>query len=262
MLQSAMARIFISGSADGLGFLAGQWLLERGHAVTFHARNEKRAEALKRKLDGSSDIVTGDVSTIAAMRAVADQVNRIGRHDAVIHNVAIGYQEPKRVETEDGLSQLFAINTLAPYLLTALIERPGRLVYLSSGLHRSGDPGLGDLQWKDRRWNGMQAYSDSKLQDCWLAFAVARRWDEVMSNALEPGWVATRMGGPGALDDLAKGAETQAWLAVSDDVAAQATGEYFFHQKKKAVSANARREDLQDALMDACRAITGVEIAP
>ncbi|HEY4274489.1 MAG TPA: SDR family NAD(P)-dependent oxidoreductase [Rhizomicrobium sp.] len=257
-----MARIFISGSADGLGFLAGQWLLERGHLVTFHARSESRAEALRRRLKQESQIVIGDVSTIAAMRDVADQVNRIGRHDAVIHNVAIGYQEPKRMETEDGLSQLFAINTLAPYLLTTLIERPERLVYLSSGLHRSGDPGLDDLQWKDRHWNGSQAYSDSKLHNCWLAFAVARRWDEVMSNALEPGWVATKMGGPGAPDDLAKGAETQAWLAVSDDIPAQATGEYFFHQKRKAVSANARREDLQDALMDYCKDLTGVEIAP
>jgi NAD(P)-dependent dehydrogenase (short-subunit alcohol dehydrogenase family) len=242
--------------------MAGQWLLARGHLVTFHARNESRAEALRRRLEQESHVVIGDVSTIAAMRDVADQVNRIGRHDAVIHNVAIGYQEPSRVETEDGLSRLFAINTLAPYLLTALIEPPERLVYLSSGLHRSGDPGLDDLQWTARRWNGAQAYSDSKLQDCWLAFAVARRWDEVMSNALEPGWVATKMGGPGAPDDLAKGAETQVWLAVSDDLAAQATGEYFFHQKKKAVSANARREDLQDALMDYCKNLTGVGIAP
>jgi NAD(P)-dependent dehydrogenase (short-subunit alcohol dehydrogenase family) len=262
MLQSAMARIFISGSADGLGFLAGQWLLERGHAVTFHARSEKRAGDLKRTLQSDSDVVVGDVSTIAAMRDVADQINRIGAHDAAIHNVAIGYREPGRVETEDGLSRLFAINTLAPYVLTALIQRPKRLVYLSSGLHRSGTPDASDLQWTARRWNGMQAYSDSKLQDCWIAFAMARRWPDVFSNALEPGWVATKMGGPGAPDDLAKGAQTQAWLAVSDDPAATVSGEYFFHQRKKAVSPNARREDLQDALLDACRKITGIAIAP
>jgi NAD(P)-dependent dehydrogenase (short-subunit alcohol dehydrogenase family) len=255
-----MARIFISGSADGLGRMAGEWLLEHGHQVTFHARSQQRADDLKRQVPKAGDVVTGDVTTLAAMRAVADQVNRIGRHDAVIHNVAIGYREPKRAETADGILEIFAINTLAPYLLTALIERPKRLVYLSSGLHRSGDPDVGDLQWRHKRWNGMQAYSDTKLQDCWIAFGVARRWPDVFSNALEPGWVATKMGGAGAPDDLAKGAITQAWLAAGEDKIAQVTGQYFFHQKPKAVSPNARRADLQDALFEACEKLTGAAI--
>jgi NAD(P)-dependent dehydrogenase (short-subunit alcohol dehydrogenase family) len=261
MVKSAMGRVFISGSADGLGLMAGQWLLEHGHRVTFHARSTGRAEDLKRKLKQQSDIVIGDVATIAAMRDVADQVNRIGGHDAVIHNVAIGYREPNRSETEDGLSRLFAVNTLAPYLLTALIAKPKRLVYLSSGLHRGGSPDISDLQWTARRWNGTQAYSDSKLQDCWIAFAAARRWPDVRSNALEPGWVATKMGGAGAPDDLAKGAETQAWLAVSDDAAANVSGGYFFHRKQKAPSADARRTDLQDRLMEYCEKLTGEKIA-
>src|SRR6185437_7117542 len=135
-----MARVFVSGSADGLGRMAGEWLLERGHRVTFHARSRKRADELKRKVAAATDIVTGDVSTLAAMRAVADQVNRTGPHDAVIHNVAIGYREPHRAQTEDGILEVFAVNTLAPYLLTALIAKPKRLVYLSSGLHSSGNP--------------------------------------------------------------------------------------------------------------------------
>jgi NAD(P)-dependent dehydrogenase (short-subunit alcohol dehydrogenase family) len=256
-----MARIFISGSADGLGLMAGEVLLEQGHQVTFHARNQTRADDLKRKLDGAQDVVIGDVATIAAMRSVADQVNRLGRHDAVIHNVAIGYREPGRIETEDGLSRLFAINTLAPYLLTALIEKPARLVYLSSGLHRSGDPDLSDPQWEKRRWNGTQAYSDSKLHDVWIAFGVARRWPDVLSNALEPGWVATKMGGPGAPDDLAEGALTQAWLAVSQDQAAAVSGRYFYHQKLKVPSNAARRVDPQDQLLDYCKSVSGVAIA-
>lgn len=255
-----MARVFISGSADGLGVMAAEILLGQGHQVTFHARSQGRADDLKRKLKAASDIVIGDVATIAAMRDVAHQVNRIGRHDAVIHNVAIGYREGQRVQTEDGLSQLFAINTLAPYLLTALIEKPKRLVYLSSGLHKSGDPTLADLQWEKRRWNGAQAYSDSKLHDAWIAFGVARRWPGVLSNALEPGWVATKMGGPGAPDDLTKGAETQAWLSVSDDAAAKVSGEYFFHGKQKPASADTRRTDLQDRLLDYCAKISGVAL--
>jgi len=240
--------------------MAGELLLGQGHQVTFHARNQTRADDLKRKLKGGSAVVIGDVATIAAIRDVAGQVNRIGGHDAVIHNVAIGYREGRRAETSDGLSQLFAVNTLAPYLLTALIQKPKRLIYLSSGLHKSGDPTLTDLQWGKRRWNGTQAYSDSKLHDAWTAFGVARRWPDVLSNALEPGWVATRMGGPGAPDDLDKGAQTQAWLAVSDDPAAKVSGEYFFHRRPKPASADARRHDLQDRLLDYCARISGVTL--
>jgi NAD(P)-dependent dehydrogenase (short-subunit alcohol dehydrogenase family) len=255
-----MARIFISGSADGLGLMAGELLLQQGHHVTFHTRNDKRAEELRRKLPNASDVVIGDVCTIAVMQTVAEQVNKVGRHDAVIHNVAVGYREQRPIATKDGLSQLFAINTLAPYVLTALIMRPARLIYLSSGLHRSGDPDLSDLQWTKRRWDSSQAYSDSKFHDVLIAFGVARRWPNVLSNALEPGWVATKMGGPGAPDDLTKGAVTQAWLAVSDDPAAKVTGQYFFHQRPKPASANALRTDLQDQLLEHCRELTGIEI--
>jgi NAD(P)-dependent dehydrogenase (short-subunit alcohol dehydrogenase family) len=255
-----MARIFISGSADGLGLMAGELLLQQGHQVTFHARNDKRAEELHRRLPIANNVVVGDVSTIAAMQAVTEQVNKIGQHQAVIHNVAIGYREPRRIETADGLSQLFAINTLAPYVLTALIKRPDRLIYLSSGLHRGGDPDLSDLQWTKKRWNGSQAYSDSKLHDALIAFGIAHHWPGVLSNALEPGWVATKMGGAGAPDDLAKGAVTQAWLAASDDPAAKVTGEYFFHQKPKPASVYAQSTDLQDQLLEYCRELTGIAI--
>src|SRR5450432_1326498 len=92
-----------------------------------------------------------------------------------------------------------------------------RLVYLSSGMHAGGDPNIDDLQWTRRRWNGSQAYADTKFRDVLLAFGVARRWPHVLSNAVTPGWVATRMGSPGASDDLAQGHLTQAWLAGSDD---------------------------------------------
>ena len=254
-----MARVFVTGSSTGLGLMAGQLLVEQGHEVVLHARNEARAKDARTALGRDVPVVIGDVSTIAAMHSVAEQANRVGRFDAVIHNVAVGYRE-RRIETEDGLPHLFAINTLAPYVLTALIERPERLVYLSSGMHRSADANLQDLTWKKRSWAGAQAYAESKLHNMLLAFAVARRWPGVLSNALEPGWVATRMGGAGASDDLDQGHRTQVWLAVSDDKAACGAGEYFYHMQQRAPNPEARDKALQDGLIDACRKLSGVTL--
>jgi NAD(P)-dependent dehydrogenase (short-subunit alcohol dehydrogenase family) len=128
-------------------------------------------------------------------------------------------------------------------------------------MHNGGDPSLEDLQWQKRRWNGSQAYSDSKLHDTILAMAVARRWPNVLSNTVEPGWVPTRMGGAQAPDDLASGALTQAWLAVSDDAAVRVTGQNFYHQKPESMHPAARRQDVQDRLMGYLAGITGVAIA-
>lgn len=256
-----MARIFITGSADGLGLLAGKLLAGQGHEVILHARSQERANAAAAALPAHRAVAVGDASSIAALRSVADQVNALGRCDAVIHNVAVGNREPRRVVTADGLSQMFAVNVLAPYLLTALIERPERLVYMSSGMHLGGDAGLEDPQWEHRRWDGSQAYSDSKLHDLLLALAVARRWPEVASNAVNPGWVPTRMGGPGAPDDLEDGAATQAWLAASGEPAARETGRYWHHLKPAAMHPAASKTEVQDRLMDYLRGITGVEIA-
>jgi NAD(P)-dependent dehydrogenase (short-subunit alcohol dehydrogenase family) len=255
-----MSRVFITGSSDGLGLLAGQQLAASGHQVTLHARNDARAEEARRALPQVEAVVIGDLSAIAAMHAVAAQVNALGHYDGVIHNIGVGYREARR-ETADGLLHLFAVNVLAPYLLTALITRPDRLIYLSSGMHMGANPSLDDPQWMRRRWNGSQAYSDSKLFDVLLAFAVARRWPSVLSNALEPGWVPTRMGGPGAPGDLAAGAMTQAWLATSNDAAARVSGQYFYHQKPRRTHPEARREDLQDALTEYCARLTGVQLA-
>ncbi|HVC61498.1 MAG TPA: SDR family NAD(P)-dependent oxidoreductase [Acetobacteraceae bacterium] len=254
-----MSRIFITGSSDGLGLLAARLLVSQGHQVTLHARSDARAADARRALPQAEAVVAGDLASIAQMRLVAAQANELGRYDAVIHNVGVGYREP-RTETVDGFARVFAINVLAPYLLTALMLPPHRLVYLSSGMHRGGTADLHDPQWTARRWNGAQAYSDSKLLDVVLAFAVARRWPGVLSNALEPGWVPTKMGGPGAPDDLAQGAVTQAWLAASDDPAAAVTGRYFYHQKQQRVHPAAGRAKLQDELLDYCAGVTGTPL--
>lgn len=255
-----MARVFITGSSDGLGKMAGQLLVEQGHSVVLHARNESRAKDAKAAVPEAEAVVVGDLSSVRQTRRVAEQVNQLGAFDAVIHNAGAGYREPKRDDTEDGLPHVFAVNTMAPYILTALINRPKRLVYLSSGLHQQGDAGLEDLLWKQRSWQGMQAYSDTKFHDVVLAFAIARRWPEVFSNAVEPGWVATKMGGPNASDDLDQGHRTQVWLAVSDDREAKVTGEYFYHMRRRAPRAETRDVNLQERLLEICKEISGVEL--
>jgi NAD(P)-dependent dehydrogenase (short-subunit alcohol dehydrogenase family) len=255
-----MSRIFITGSADGLGLASAQLLLDQGHEVVGHARNDARAAALKDAAPRVANVVVGDLSRAADTRSVADQVNELGQFDAVIHNAGVGYRQAGKATTVDGHASVLAVNVLAPYLLTALIERPARLVYLSSGMHRGGTPNTDDLDWNRRRWNGTQAYSDSKLYDTVLAFAVARRWPDVLSNAVTPGWVATKMGGPGAPDDLFLAGVTQAWLAVSYEPAATVSGEYFYHQEPAEVLPAARSHELQDDLLAALAGLTGIEL--
>jgi len=174
-------------------------------------------------------------------RRLAEEVNALGSFDAVIHNAGVFHVSGQVILT---------VNTLAPYMLTCLIQKPERLVYLSSGMHMSGNPDLKNMD------NGRISYSDSKLQDLILAKAVARRWPDVFSNAVEPGWVPTKMGGPGAPDDLQKGFETQVWLAVSED--ARISGRYFFHRKEARYKKMADNTGLQDQFLEKCEQITGV----
>ena len=147
-----MSRIFISGSSAGLGLMAAELLASKGHKVVLHARNTKRADEARRAMPKAEACVAGDIETIAGATDVAAQVNALGHFDAVIHNAAVGYREGQRA-TADGLPHVFAINTLSAYILTALIERPKRLVYLSSGMHHHADANLDDIFWTKRRWN-------------------------------------------------------------------------------------------------------------
>jgi NAD(P)-dependent dehydrogenase (short-subunit alcohol dehydrogenase family) len=256
-----MARVFVTGSSDGLGRMAGELLISQGgHKVVLHARNQQRADDTRNAVPRAEAVVVGDLASIAQTRAVADQVNALGAFDAIIHNAGVGYREASRRETEDRLEHVFQINVLAPYLLTALAHRPARLIYLSSGLHRQGDPDLTDLQWAQRRWDGYQAYSDSKLFDAVLAVAVARRWPDVISTSVEPGWVRTKMGGPGAPGEIGPGAETQVWLATSTDPLALQSGGHFYHRALRETHPAVADPSVQDGLLAACLELTGEAI--
>ena len=251
----APGRVFVTGSSDGLGLEAARQLIALGHHVILHGRNRKRADDAMAAAPGAMAAVVGDVSVIAETRALADQVNKIGLCDAVIHNVGISGRSGTEL-TSDGLSPIFAVNTLAPFVLTALIDKPRRLVYLSSSASRGVrlDPANLTL----RGLNGWSAYGASKLEDFLLAFAVGRRWPDVLSNAMDPGSVPTQMGRAGAPDSVAEGAETGVWLAVSNDAAAKVSGRFLFHKREQAPNAEANDRALQDRLMTECERASGV----
>jgi NAD(P)-dependent dehydrogenase (short-subunit alcohol dehydrogenase family) len=252
-------RVFVTGSTAGLGRGAVQALLDDRHQVVLHARSRERAADLRDLVGRASGVVVGDLASAADVRSIAQQANSFGAFDAVIHNAGI-YVDRNRVATEDGHARVLAVNVLAPYLLTALMEQPGRLVYLSSGMHREGDASLRDLDWTGRRWDGVQAYCDSKLFLTALALAIARRWPDVRSNAVDPGWVPTRMGGPGAPDDLVEGHATQVWLAVSDDHRATVSGRYWYHGAELAPAPAANDPAFHDALLGELHRLTGVAL--
>jgi NAD(P)-dependent dehydrogenase (short-subunit alcohol dehydrogenase family) len=239
-----MARIFITGSADGLGQLAAQSLISQGHKVVLHARNEKRLLEAMNKVPEGENILIADLSNIEEIIQLAAKVNDLGPFDAVIHNAGVYNSSGK---------EIFTVNSLAPYILTCLIEKPKRLVYISSDMHMYGHANL-----KNKSDINQTSYSDSKLFVLMLCKAVARKWQHIHANAVHPGWIPTKMGGKGAPDDLQKGFETQVWLAVSDDAKAQVSGHYFFHKKEKPCNPEADDVALQENFLSVCKEITGV----
>jgi NAD(P)-dependent dehydrogenase (short-subunit alcohol dehydrogenase family) len=244
-MSNTTRRIFITGSADGLGQLAAKALIAQGHQVVLHARNEKRGQEALDKVAGAESVLTADLGSMDQTKELAAKVNAAGKFDAVIHNAGVYRASAKEILT---------VNTLAPYILTCLIHRPKRLIYLSSGMHLQGRAKLESFKTHIDRIS----YSDSKLHVLMLCQAVARRWPQVYTNTLDPGWVPTKMGGQGAPDDLQKGYETQVWLAVSNDEDAKVSGRYFHHQKESRHNPDADDVQLQDRFLDLCNEITGV----
>jgi NAD(P)-dependent dehydrogenase (short-subunit alcohol dehydrogenase family) len=254
-----MARILVTGSAQGLGRAAAADLLAAGHQVVVHARNSDRAVSLADLADRGAAVVVGDLASLEETRRLAQEVNGIGRLDAIIHNAGV-YGDSARHSTPEGHPRILAVNVLAPYLITCLLDRPERMIYLTSDMHLNGDSSLDDIDWTRRRWNGTRAYSDSKLFGTALTFAMARRWPGVISNAVDPGWVPTRMGGPGAPDDLQEGHRTQVWLATSSEPEARSSGHVWYHHRGSQAAAAAVDVDFQDRLLDRLGELTGTTL--
>jgi NAD(P)-dependent dehydrogenase (short-subunit alcohol dehydrogenase family) len=254
-----MARIFITGSTDGLGRAAAQSLIREGHEVVLHARSPQRAASLSDLPASAREIVIGDLSSAVEVRSIAEQVNSIGRMDAVIHNAGI-YRTESRAATPEGHASILAVNTYAPYMLTALMERPDRLIYLSSSEHYAGEGPLRDIDWTERQWDPARAYGESKLYVVALAFALARLWPDVLSNAVDPGWARTKMGGALAPVSRETGARTQSWLAVADDPTALVSGHYWYQQRQQRPASEASDVGFQGQLLAELARVTSVEL--
>ena len=241
-------RILITGSTEGLGRATAAALLASGHDVVVHARTAERLASLHDLTAAGARSVVGDLGDLAQVLDVAAQANTIGPMDAVVHNAGVG----------NGSPMVLPVNVVAPYALTAAMDRPSRLVYLSSGMHRGGHAQLDGVDWTGQTQT--HTYSDSKLFVAAIAAAVARRWPGVASNAVDPGWVPTRMGGTEAPDDLVQGHTTQTWLASSSDPLATTSGGYWRHLQQQEPHAAVRDVGFQDELLQSLADYTGLTI--
>jgi NAD(P)-dependent dehydrogenase (short-subunit alcohol dehydrogenase family) len=252
-----MARILITGSSDGLGSLAAQALVKRGHRVVLHARNEQRARDAYKACPDAESVLIADLSDLTETKRLAEEANTLGEFDCVIHNAGLFRGEYRK--TAEGLPSVTAVNSVAPYVLTCLMKKPKKLVFVSSVLHHRGDASLGDWTWRQRGeegWSDMQGYCDSKLHNILLAFGFARRWKDVESNTLDPGWVATKMGGSNARGDIQSAVKTYVMLAEG----CGESGKFFESGKIGSYSKAADDERLQDKFLQECEKITGVSI--
>ncbi|OZC57138.1 short-chain dehydrogenase [Rhodococcus sp. RS1C4] len=243
-----MSRILITGSSDGIGRACAVSLLDDGHEVIVHARSQQRLSAVEDLISRGAASVVGDLSLPEDLAQIAEQANRIGAIQAVVHNAGI----------IDG-PLLLPVNVVAPYVLTATIHGPGRLIYLSSSMHRGGHADLSCADWSGSRKT--VSYSDSKLFATTLMAAVARLAPASIAHAVDPGWVPTKMGGPDATGVLSLSHVTQSWLATTDDSQALVSGRYWHHHRTEAPHCAVHDEQFQADLLLALEKHTGVQLS-
>ncbi len=248
--------VLITGGTSGIGKATALGLAAMGAHVAItgrdHARTEDAARAIRAVASGPVDAFVADLSSQLEVRRLASEVlQRLSRIDVLVNNVG-GYWNTRHV-TGDGLEQTFAVNHLAPYLLTNLLldrlslSAPARVVTVASHAHAMGEIDFDDLQG-ERSYSGARAYNQSKLANVLFTYELARRLPStsVTANALHPGVVSTSFGAddPGATQRLvvpffrpfmkspAKGAATSIYVASAPDLE-QVTGRYFANRKPK-----------------------------
>jgi NAD(P)-dependent dehydrogenase (short-subunit alcohol dehydrogenase family) len=245
-----MASICITGSTDGIGLAAARQLVTAGHEVIVHARSEARGKPVAAEL-GDARLVVGDLADLDQVRELADA---LGPVDVLVHNAGVWPRAGTPVSAQ-GHEPAFAVNALAPHLLTALLgdRIRARLVFLGSGMVGSGrvDPDrLGSAR------DGAQAYADSKAVDVALALGWARRRPDLLVGAVDPGWVKTKLASPGAPGDVQSGGARVAFAAADPDW----PGGYTAGRRPARLPAALADEQLQDRLLTALDRLAGVPV--
>ena len=249
-----MTTICLTGSTDGIGLSAARTLLAEGHRVLVHARSEERGRPVVDALSGDVDLVTGDLAELAQVRGLADQLRAAGGVDVLAHNAGVWVRGDTPRVTVDGFETTFAVNVLAPHLLTALLGDAvrSRLLWLGSGMAGSGRPkptALGGE--RDPR----QAYADSKAVDVALAVGWGRRRPDLASAAVDPGWVRTKLASSGAPGEVDAGGAGLAHCCTRADLS---RAPYWKDGEPNPVPGRLRDQGLQDALLEQCDRLAGL----
>lgn len=251
-----MVRAFITGSSDGIGQLAAKHLAEQGHHVVLHARNADRAASAQAAVPKAKACLVGDLSSIAETKKLAKDAIDAGPFDVVVHNAGIGYGSTStRQITSDNIAAVFAVNTLAPYILTCLMGAPtSRLLFMSSDSHYGGDESL-------RNVTQSHSYGDSKLHNTMFAKAFASRWKDIQILSMHPGWVRTKMGGSAAPGSAEKSAKALAdWAAGEGPLTKVSSGAFVTVSGEDSPHPGANSKRQQEMLLDICREVSGCSI--
>src|SRR4051794_28221727 len=270
--QLAGRTVVVTGASSGIGAAGAKELVRLGAEVVPVGRNEGRLAAI----DGAAEPLTADFASLDEVRSLADRLlERQPRIHVLVNNA--GTVTGRRELSEDGYELVFAVNHLAPFLLTnLLLERlresaPARVVTTSSVAHAQGQIDLDDLQL-ERGWSLSRSYGNSKLANVLFTRALARRLDgdDVVANCFHPGTVRTAIArDTGLLRALAwrtatmfasspaKGASTLVHLAASPE-AADVSGEYFVDSKPGRTARRATDDDVAERLWAVSEQLTGL----
>lgn len=268
--------VLVTGATDGIGRETARELVRRGARVLLHGRNAAKVEATRAELEDLAKGSTvapalGDLASLASVRRLGEELlARPERIDVLLNNAGVFMNDS--VATEDGFEATFAINHLAPFLLThALLPKmrdgaPVRIVNVSSIAHARGAIDLAQLGARDG-FEPYRAYAASKLANVLFTVELAKRLGEgtITVNALHPGVVSTKLLTEGfkmkGRDSLAEGSATSVKLAL-DPSLASVTGRYFAYEKEADTAPSAKDADLARRFYEESCRLTGVTPLP